>query len=205
MKNLSKLTIVSILIVPMLIHSDAVLAGDDLLTGDKRTACEVILCLSSSVGRGISECKSPLKKYFSISAKRWRDTLKKRRNFLDLCPTANENEKMSALTTILQHQEYACDAETLNNRLENKWYMTKTKVRVQSYMPSFCNDLYNHEFTEFSQIKKPKYVCDPNKWYSVEDWKRGFERVEVSRKWNYRKQEYDIVYKDVEIQKNCWQ
>lgn len=205
MKKLSKLTIVSILIMPMLIHSEAVLADADILTGNKRTACEVILCLSSSVGSGLSECKSPLKKYFSISAKKWKDTLKKRRKFLDLCPTANEDAKMAALTTILQHQQYACDAETLNSRIENKWYMNTSKMKIQSYMPSFCNDLYNHEFTEYSQIKKPKYVCDPNKWYSVEDWNRGFEKVEVSRKWNFRKQSYDIEYKEVRIEKKCWQ
>lgn len=205
MKKLSKLAIVSILIMPMLIHSEAVLADADILTGNKRTACEVILCLSSSVGSGLSECKSPLKKYFSISAKKWKDTLKKRRKFLDLCPTANEDAKMSALTTILQHQQYACDAETLNSRIENKWYMNTSKMKIQSYMPSFCNDLYNHEFTEYSQIKKPRYVCDPNKWYSVEDWNRGFEKVEVSRKWNFRTQSYDIEYKEVRIEKKCWQ
>ncbi|MEI2587431.1 TrbM/KikA/MpfK family conjugal transfer protein, partial [Acinetobacter baumannii] len=63
----------------------------DVLTGDTRTACEVILCLSSAQGKGIAECKAPLRKYFSIKAKKWHKTLAKRRAFLDLCPAANEN------------------------------------------------------------------------------------------------------------------
>ncbi|MBI0006986.1 hypothetical protein H3S74_12175 [Gilliamella sp. W8126] len=193
-----------IFLISSLTNSNTVLADADTLTGDTRTACEVILCLSSSTGKGLSECKAPLKKYFSISAKKWKDTLKKRRKFLDLCPAANENAKMSALTTALQHQEYACDAETLNSRTEIMRRNGITMVRVQSYMPGFCNDLYNHEFTEFSQIKKPKYVCDAKKWYTAKDWARGFEQVEVSRKWNRWKQEYDIKYKDVKIDKECW-
>lgn len=189
---------------------------NDVLTGDTRTACEVILCLSSAQGKGISECKAPLRKYFSIRAKKWHKTLAKRRAFLDLCPAANENAKMSALTTAIQHQEYACDAETLNSRTETRTnWIRRSKddggsyvrrlVRTQSYMPKFCEDLYNHEFTEYSQIKKPKYTCDANKWYSRSDWNRGYEGIVVSRKWNRYNEEYDVVYKDVPIKKDCWQ
>ncbi|WP_249962162.1 TrbM/KikA/MpfK family conjugal transfer protein [Histophilus somni] len=188
----------------------------DVLTGDARTACEVILCLSSAQGKGISECKAPLRKYFSIRAKKWHKTLAKRRAFLDLCPAANENAKMSALTTAMQHQEYACDAETLNSRTETRTnWIRRSKddggsyvqrlVRTQSYMPKFCEYLYNHEFTEYSQIKKPKYTCDANKWYSRSDWNRGYEGIVVSRKWNRYNEEYDVVYKDVPIKKDCWQ
>ncbi|MDG6896410.1 TrbM/KikA/MpfK family conjugal transfer protein [Volucribacter amazonae] len=187
----------------------------DVLTGDTRTACEVILCLSSAQGKGIAECQAPLRKYFSIKAKRWSDTLRKRRSFLDLCPAANENAKMSALTTAIQHQEYACDADTLNSRTETKriWgYYDEDSgkrnqrfIRTQTYMPQFCQALYNHEFTEYSQIQKPKYTCNPNKWYSLEDWNRGYEKVVVSRKWNRRFDSYDIEYKDVPIKKDCWE
>lgn len=188
------------------------------LTGDTRTACEVILCLSSAQGKGIKECQAPLRKYFSITAsgKNWKaKQLKKRRQFLDLCPSANENAKMSALTTAVQHQEYACDAGTLNSRTETRrnWGRRSSEnggsfshrlIRTQSYIPDFCKALYDHEFTEYSQALRPKYVCDANKWYSQEDWNRGFERVEVSRKWNKRTDSYDIKYKDVAIQKDCW-
>ena len=189
------------------------------LTGDTRTACEVILCLSSAQGRGIKECQAPLRKYFSIhvSGKHWyRKTLEARRRFLDLCPAANENAKMSALTTAVQHQEYACDAGTLNSRTETRrnWVRRSSEdggsfsrrlVRTQAYIPDFCKALYDHEFTEYKQIQKPKYVGDANKWYSQADWNRGFERVEVSRKWNHREDRYDIQYKDVPIKKDCWE
>ncbi|MGX2950964.1 TrbM/KikA/MpfK family conjugal transfer protein [Ursidibacter sp. B-7004-1] len=188
----------------------------DVLTGDAGTACEVILCLSSAQGKGIAECKEPLRKYFSIKARKWHKTLQKRRAFLDLCPAANENAKMSALTTAIQNQEYACDAETLNSRTETKrrhiWRSsedggnyTRRWYRTQAYIPQFCKDLYNHEFTEYSQIKQPKYVCDANKWYTKEDWNRGFERIETSRKWNRYTESYDVEYKDIPIKKQCWE
>lgn len=189
------------------------------LTGDTRTACEVILCLSSAQGRGIKECQAPLRKYFSIhvSGKHWyRKTLEARRRFLDLCPAANENAKMSALTTAVQHQEYACDAGTLNSRTETRrnWVRRSSEdggsfsrrlVRTQAYIPDFCKALYDHEFTEYKQIQKPKYVCDANKWYSQADWDRGYTQEVVSRKWNRLTESYDYTYKQVPIKKNCWE
>ncbi|HHF6641928.1 TPA: TrbM/KikA/MpfK family conjugal transfer protein [Haemophilus influenzae] len=189
------------------------------LTGDTRTACEVILCLSSAQGRGIKECKAPLRKYFSIHVrgKHWyRKTLEARRRFLDLCPAANENAKMSALTTAVQHQEYACDAGTLNSRTETRrnWVRRSSEdggsfsrrlVRTQADIPDFCKALYDHEFTEYKQIQKPKYVCDANKWYTQADWDRGYTQEVVSRKWNSLTESYDYTYKQVPIKKNCWE
>lgn len=61
--------------------------AEDELTGDIRLACEALLCLSSS--ERPNECAPSLSRYFSISAKKWKDTVKKRRNFLNLCPTSN--------------------------------------------------------------------------------------------------------------------
>lgn len=188
----------------------------DVLTGDAGTACEVILCLSSAQGKGIAECKEPLRKYFSIKARKWHKTLQKRRAFLDLCPAANENAKMSALTTAIQNQEYACDAATLNSRTETKrkriyrssddgGSYTVRSYRTQAYIPKFCQDLYNHEFTEYNQIKQPKYVCNPDKWYSKTDWDRGYTQEIVSRKWNRYTESYDYTYKKVPIKKDCWE
>ncbi|OOF46525.1 hypothetical protein BKK52_11400 [Rodentibacter trehalosifermentans] len=62
--------------------------ADDLLTGDTRLACEAILCLSSSSRP--SECATSLKKYYSLRAKKWHQTVTKRKNFLKLCPASNE-------------------------------------------------------------------------------------------------------------------
>ena len=49
------------------------------LTGDRRTACEVLLCLSS--GQRPGECNPPLRHFYSIKGKKPGDTLKKRKKF----------------------------------------------------------------------------------------------------------------------------
>lgn len=212
MKRLCILTFLSCLL-PITAFSNTININVSYLTGDARTACEVILCLSS--GSRPSECNAPIRRYFSIKAKKWHKTLAKRRAFLDLCPAANENAKMSALTTVIQNQEYACDAATLNSRTETKikrfWRpkddggsYIKRWYKTQSYIPKFCEDLYNHEFTEYSQIKRPQYTCDKNKWYTASDWERGIEKVIVSSRWNSRTDTYVYKYKDVPINKNCW-
>lgn len=176
----------------------------DYLTGDSKTACEVILCLSSSVGRGISECQAPLRRYFSIWDKKPHKKLAKRHAFLNLCPSANENAKMAALTTAIVNQEYACDAQTLNEKLVKRSGRFKSRrYQISGSLPSFCQALYDHEFTEYN-LKRPKYVCDPNKWYSRVDWERGLERVVVSSKYNAKRDMYDTVTKDVPINKQCW-
>lgn len=71
--------------------STSLVYAEDLLTGDVRTACEVVLCLSSPKGKSIAECQPPLRKYYSISARKWKDTVRKRKNFLKLCPSVNNS------------------------------------------------------------------------------------------------------------------
>lgn len=53
-------------------------------TGDVRYACEAILCLAAPTRPG--ECTTAIRKYFSITARKWKDTIKARKNFLSLCP-----------------------------------------------------------------------------------------------------------------------
>ncbi|MDQ1829833.1 TrbM/KikA/MpfK family conjugal transfer protein [Massilia scottii] len=65
------------------------------LTGDTKVACEVILCLSVPDGRP-DECLAPLKKYFNISMKKFKDTLKARANFLKLCPKDQDDSDQIA-------------------------------------------------------------------------------------------------------------
>ena len=62
-------------------------SAQEVLTGDTRLACEAVLCLAS--GTRPSECAPSLNRYFSITARKFKDTLKKRRNFLNLCPVSN--------------------------------------------------------------------------------------------------------------------
>lgn len=83
----------------------------DPLTGITKLACEAILCLSS--GTRPSECSPSLSHYFSINFKKIGDTIKERRNFLNLCP-AVENDKMAALTNAISLGAGRCDADSLN-------------------------------------------------------------------------------------------
>jgi hypothetical protein len=64
----------------MLITTAPAHAEDGLFTGDVRLACEAVLCLAAS-GTRPSECTPSIKKYFSINAKKLKDTIKK-------CPKA---------------------------------------------------------------------------------------------------------------------
>ncbi|MDQ1815793.1 TrbM/KikA/MpfK family conjugal transfer protein [Massilia sp. CCM 9210] len=57
------------------------------LNADAKLACEMTLCLlAKAKGDNPSECLEPIKKYFDIRAKKFKDTLKARTNFLKLCP-----------------------------------------------------------------------------------------------------------------------
>lgn len=63
-------------------------------------ACETVLCLFGKMnGASQSECKSAEKKYFDILVRkrgkiRWGDTAKKRLEYLDSCPSP-ENDKIN--------------------------------------------------------------------------------------------------------------
>ena len=56
----------------------------DVFTGDKKLACEAVLCLASATRP--PECAASLKKYYSITAKKAHKQAQKRQAFLDLCP-----------------------------------------------------------------------------------------------------------------------
>ncbi|WP_257797630.1 TrbM/KikA/MpfK family conjugal transfer protein [Aggregatibacter actinomycetemcomitans] len=52
-----------------------------------------------TVLRETPECHPPLNKFYSIRAKKPHETLKKRRNFLKLCPDSNEDSINQALSS----------------------------------------------------------------------------------------------------------
>ena len=84
-----------------------------LLTGDAKTACEVILCLSSP--HRPSECNPPIRKYLSIRARKWHKTVAKRKNFLKLCPNENNDSSInSAIERITNSEPVDCSAAALN-------------------------------------------------------------------------------------------
>jgi hypothetical protein len=86
----------------------------DLLTGDTRLACEAILCLSSPARPG--ECSPSLDRYFGIKKKKWKDTVKARRNFLNKCPSSTESDVMLSLSRAISYGAGKCGASQLNAR-----------------------------------------------------------------------------------------
>ena len=105
----SKLTV---LLTAMLISpSIASPVETELLTGDTKLACEAILCLSS--GTRPSECNPSIQRYFSIHRKRMSDTIKARRDFLNLCPTSGD-KGVQELNQTLANGAGRCDARELN-------------------------------------------------------------------------------------------
>lgn len=65
-----------------------VLADMPIQADDETDACGAILCLVSGGGGG-SECSSYLERYFSISGSKPWETVQKRANFLNQCPSGN--------------------------------------------------------------------------------------------------------------------
>lgn len=76
----------ALLLISLSVTTPALAADPAYLTGDTKLACEATLCLASATKPG--ECDPSLKKYFGISKKKWKDTVKARANFLKLCPTS---------------------------------------------------------------------------------------------------------------------
>lgn len=64
--------------------------AQDVLTGDKKLACEAILCLAA-VGQRPGECSAAIAKYFSITASKPSKLKAKRKDFLEMCPSGDAN------------------------------------------------------------------------------------------------------------------
>jgi hypothetical protein len=88
--------------------------ADQELTGDTKLACQAIICLSSGMRPG--ECSPALSRYFGISHKKWKDTVKARRNFLNQCPTVGEEPSMPTLVEAILNGAGRCTADLLNRQ-----------------------------------------------------------------------------------------
>jgi hypothetical protein len=110
----------------------------DTFTGDTRTACEAVMCLSS--GERPHECDAPLKKFFSIKAKKPWKTIKKRKNFLELCPSGDYENRQTHLTALAEGAG-RCDMDSLLGEL-NVASPPYTKA-----IPTYCSTLVSHEYT----------------------------------------------------------
>jgi len=128
----------------------------DTFTGDTKLACEAVMCLSS--GTRPSECTPSLKRYFSISHRKWKDTIKGRRNFLKLCPTGDDSQMDSRRETILAGAD-KCDAASLNATLVTYPYgYDDGRVAIDNRMPDYCSAYINHDYSYNLQVQ---YVGDP--------------------------------------------
>lgn len=115
-------------------------AGDKFLSGKKKTACEVLLCLSS--GERPKECKKPIKKYIKstlVPGKPWK-TIKKRKKFLKLCPSGNYDGKTSHIEVLAEGAE-TCEMDHL---------LVDLNVSDPPYskdLPEACESFVAHQYT----------------------------------------------------------
>ena len=121
MKNLV-LALLMLMLFPALAYADGQVDrtydASDLFYGDKRSACEAILCLSSPTRP--TECRDAIRKYYSIKrfthgSFSFSKTLKARKNFLQLCPSGGD-VSIDHLVSSISNTMNQCDADSLNRR-----------------------------------------------------------------------------------------
>ncbi|HGC2996127.1 TPA: TrbM/KikA/MpfK family conjugal transfer protein [Escherichia coli] len=133
------------------------------LTPEQNLSCSALLCLSSSEGRGESECLPSLDAYFSISAKKMSDTIKERKDFLKICPASSE-PGMPDLVDSISQGAGRCDADDLNRNLIEtriaevncKTYRihgdydceTEVQYRIKNKLPSYCQIYIDNAYTD---------------------------------------------------------
>lgn len=165
-------------------------SAQEVLTGDTRLACEAVLCLAS--GTRPSECAPSLNLYFSITARKFKDTLKKRRNFLNLCPVSNQTPEMSSLISAQVNGAGRCDAQALNSTLISYRGWDSGETYISNRMPDYCAAYTGHAYTDFnSSGTMPRYVGTPEEggyWVEARDYDRALAeynaRLEEQRRRN---------------------
>lgn len=133
-------------------------SADEMFTGDVKLACEAVLCLST--GQRPNECAPSIQRYFSISMKKFSDTLKARKNFLNLCPASTQDQKMVALVDAITNGAGRCDYAALNSNLM-VWSGGEDGRRyISNALPSYCTAYNGNAYTD---IKAPRYVGIPER------------------------------------------
>lgn len=151
----------------------------DLLTGDKKLACEALLCLSSGVRPG--QCDPALSHFYGIKKKKLSDTLDARHDFLKLCPSSNQTKEMASLADALARGAGRCDAGSLNAGL-GAWRGTSDDGYpiISNKRPGYCNAYVSHEYTSFDD-DLPRYVGTPEErgyWVESKDYDRELAKYE---------------------------
>ena len=141
----------------------------NILGGDQGLACEAILCLSS--GTRPNECQRSLNRYFSINEKKISDTIRARKNFLQLCPSSND-KGMPDLVNAIANGAGRCDARELNRVMRRSKIVRKCEKTglwgkevqcfdetihyIQPSKPAYCHIYENQEFT--ATVDPVRYV-----------------------------------------------
>ncbi|MCF3643137.1 conjugal transfer protein TrbM [Rhizobium sp. TRM95111] len=149
-------------------------AQDNLFTGDTRLACEAVLCLSS--GTRPSECAPSLRRYFSIDARKLSDTIKERKNFLQLCPAASQDDNMRALVNDIANGAGRCDAASLNasTMVWRGRFDDSGNRYISNRLPSHCSNYANNAYTD---VPLARYVGDPERggyWVEASRYEEAF-------------------------------
>jgi hypothetical protein len=151
----------------------------DFLTGDKKLACEALICLSSGVRPG--QCDPALSHFYGIKKKKLSDTLDARHDFLKLCPSSNQTKEMESLADALARGAGRCDAGSLNAGL-GAWRGTGDDGYpvISDKRPGYCNAYVSHEYTSFDD-DLPRYVGTPEErgyWVEAKDYDRELAKYE---------------------------
>jgi len=155
--------------------SCAAAQAQDVLTGDKRLACEAVLCLAS--GQRPNECNPSMQRYFSIKFRKPSDTIKERANFLKLCPGANQSQEMMALVSAMSSGAGFCDAPSLNLALQNyqNWGDSPSKIFISNELPQVCRAYTSNAYVDQSSLGV-RYVGTPERdgyWIESVRWQQA--------------------------------
>lgn len=129
----------------------------DILSGDEKLSCEALLCLSS--GQRPSECNPSLDKYFSINHKKLSKTIRKRKEFLDICPTGDYVGRDAHISAIAAGGG-RCDMQSLLSYLNSDYSNGRNPFgpngfvgnQQQRSIPSYCTALYDNQYTDGYQL-----------------------------------------------------
>ena len=147
--------------------------AQELLAGDARLACEAILCLST--GSPPQECAPALRRYFSITHRRLAQTIRRRGDFLRLCPASQQTAPMSSLVTAQSQAAGRCDAAALNASERRLTGLAPDDIAVSNRMPAYCEAYLAHAYSDWAQVL-PRYVGVPERggyWVPARDHARA--------------------------------
>lgn len=130
--------------------------ADNLFSGDKRLACEALLCLAASASGRPSECAKAIKKYFSIIASKPWETFSLRLDFLNLCPSESPG-----LASAIANGAGRCDASALNTL--NAISAMEGGMSGITQLPDYCTTFYGHDYMVYAREDMPIFYGDPDR------------------------------------------